>query len=185
MSLCQIQVLGIYFALSSLQIFEQCFLATAGWCQTCSILSSSFRATCHSFVHQIPAQTEIECWASKIVEDRLSNSLVFITSQVPLNKEKIMFLLTKESLVKISKSRKQIMVSLILPNNEPNTLRIIVSFLRFYGKIRDFIFCFRDLQTFSHSGWVWCNINGIKNVKLGTTLPEFSYFYFNTLNAKT
>ena len=49
--------------------------------------------------------------------------------------------------VKVRKSRKQIMVSSILPKNE---LRIVVSAFRsFYGRIEDTINCFRELLTFS------------------------------------
>ena len=48
--------------------------------------------------------------------------------------------------VKVSKSRKQIMMSLILPKNERNSLRR-VCFGRF-GRIRYIIIFFRDLLTF-------------------------------------
>ena len=50
----------------------------------------------------------------------------------------------------VSKSQKQIVMLLILLKNEQYPLRILswVCFIRFFGRIRDFIICFRDLLTF-------------------------------------
>ena len=65
--------------------------------------------------------------------------------QVPEN------LCKRSPLITASKSRKLIMMSLILPKNEKNTLKIhsILSvFCWFFGRIRDFMICFRDLLTF-------------------------------------
>ena len=58
--------------------------------------------------------------------------------------------ITTSVFVKVSKFRKQIMVSLILTNHEQNTQNTILSVFRsFFGRIRDFIICFLDLLTFS------------------------------------
>ena len=53
------------------------------------------------------------------------------------------------SSLKVSRSRKQIIMSLILSKNEQNTPRILPH-CKFFGRIRDFIICFRDLLTFSN-----------------------------------
>ena len=55
-------------------------------------------------------------------------------------------------ILKVSKSRKQIMKSWILPKNERNTLRIIscvIEFRQIFRRVKDIIICFRDLLTFT------------------------------------
>ena len=68
------------------------------------------------------------------------------------------------SLLKVSKSRKQIMVSSILPKNERNLLSWVEKMLKilsivcFLWRIEDTINCFRDLLTFirpNYSNGVW------------------------------
>ena len=48
-----------------------------------------------------------------------------------------------------AKSRKQIMMSLILPKDEEIHLRLVSVIRSFFGRIKDIIICFRDLPTFS------------------------------------
>ena len=54
-------------------------------------------------------------------------------------------------LLKVSKSRKQIMMSLILPKKRTKHTQdsILSEFRSFFGRIRDFIICFWYLLTFS------------------------------------
>jgi hypothetical protein len=54
-------------------------------------------------------------------------------------------------LLKVSKSRKQFMVTSILPKNERKSLSwasSLLSFVCFFGRIEETISCFRDLLTF-------------------------------------
>ena len=58
------------------------------------------------------------------------------------------------SSLKVSKSQKQIIMSLILQKNRQNRLRILPH-CSFFGRIWDFIICFRDLLTFSKCKIKW------------------------------
>ena len=69
--------------------------------------------------------------------------------------------------IKVSKSRKQIMKSWILPKNEWNTFRIctILSVIcSFFGRINDIIICFRDLLAFINRTYVLCTITFFESV---------------------
>ena len=61
----------------------------------------------------------------------------------------------KKIRLKVSKSRKQIIVSSILPKNNQNSLSWtcslprIVSFVRFFWRIEETIICFQDYLTFN------------------------------------
>ena len=61
----------------------------------------------------------------------------------------------EQRLIKVRQSRKQIMVSSILPNNEcwDNFQYIKLSQRSFFGRIEDTINCFRDLLTFKLVEW--------------------------------
>ena len=97
--------------------------------------------------HYIPTYIVFSEKKLKIVHDHeqrlfLNNSISFLTF--------FLFL-------KVSKSRKQIMVSSILPKNERNSLSWVSSLLRIEGfvlvfwRIKKTITCFRDYLTFSCS----------------------------------
>ena len=79
-------------------------------------------------------------------------------------------------LVKVSKSRKQIMMSLIPKKRTKHTQDTILSVFRsFFGRIRDFIICFRDLLTFNikQSGWFF------HIFEAGSEYLNFTYLCFS------
>ena len=85
-----------------------------------------------------------------LTEHSWGHSLTKLTKFCPLLTT---YPLLKEYL-KVTKSRKQIKASSILPKNERNTLRINKRnalrsvFCSFFGRINNVIIYFRDLQTF-------------------------------------
>ena len=88
---------------------------------------------------------------------------------------------SKQSLLKVRQSRKQIIVPSILPKNEQKItiLSLLTSentqdmiFLSFFGRSLDTIICFRDLPTFRHKG-------GAKSTHFN--FAHFGTFFFDPL----
>ena len=88
-----------------------------------------------------------------LTEHSWGHSLTKLTKFCPLLTTYHLLTLVNEY-PKVSKSRKKIKASSILPKNEQNTLRINErnalksAFCSFFGRINNVIIYFRDLQTF-------------------------------------